>query len=149
MNIPVALLSLLSSLDTPAVAEAWEWRGAAAVLDMDLVRADVRIITGKGPSEVRIVPRGDEAAGVTFSAASAGEVVRIRDLYPPRARWLRDCLPPVDERGDYWTHVVPLQVTIRVPPESHLRVRVISGDIHASTASGGFDLKSRDGVVQR
>jgi hypothetical protein len=149
MNIPVALLALLLNLDAPAVAEAWEWRGAAGALDMDLVRADVRIIVKNGPSEVRIVPRGDDAAAVTFSAAAAGDVVRIRDLYPARARWLDDCLPPVDERGDYWTHVVPLQVTIQVPPESHLRVRVISGNIHTSAVSAGFDLKSRDGVVQR
>ncbi|KRC82433.1 hypothetical protein [Sphingomonas sp. Root241] len=149
MNIPVALLSLLSSLDTPAVAEAWEWRGAAAVIDVDLVRADIRIIVKDGPSEVRIVPRGDDAASVTFSAASAGDVVRIRDRYLPRARWPNDCLPPVDERGDYWTHMVPLQVTIQVPPESHLRVRVISGNIHTSAVSAGFDLKSRDGMVQR
>jgi hypothetical protein len=44
--------------------------------------------------------------------------------------------------------VVRLEVTILVPPQTRLRVRVTSGNIVTSAASGDFDLKSWDGVVR-
>jgi hypothetical protein len=109
----------------------------------------VRIITGKGLSEIRIVPDGGDRTAVTLSAVSVDGVVQIRDHYPPRVRWPNDCLPPVDERGDYWTHAVPLRVTIQVPPKTRLRVRVTSGNIVTTAASAEFDLKSSDGTVQQ
>jgi hypothetical protein len=148
MNIAVALTGLLLSLSAPALATEWNWRAAATRIDLDFVRANVQIISRKGVPEIRVVPGGDDVAAVTFSAVEVDGVVRIRDRYPPRARWPGDCLPPVDERGDYWTHVVRLEVTILVPPQTRLRVRVTSGNIVTSAASGDFDLKSWDGVVR-
>ena len=150
MTISLALAGLLLAVSAPLPSPPhWEWRGAANEIDIDLARADVRIVATRGAPAIRIVATGADAAAVAFSATPADGMVRIRDRYPPRGRWADECLPPVDERGDFWTYAVPLEVVISVPPGTRLRVRVMAGDIRASGASAGFDLQTASGVVQR
>jgi hypothetical protein len=149
MNISITSAGLMLGLFAPfPAASNWEWRGAAALLDIDLVRADVRIVTTQRAPNVRIVPGGEDAAAVTFTVDIEDDVVRIRDRYPARGLRLDECPPPVDARGDYWRYSAPLKVTIAVPRGTRLRVRVMSGGIRTSVASASFDLKIRDGLVQ-
>lgn len=140
------LLGLSATPSTPAAAE-WQWQGVAAILDVDLVRADVRIVASPDAAMVRIVPAGPGA--VAFSSAATANGVAVHDRYPPRGRWSKECLPPVGERGDYWTYAVPLQVTIAVPAGTRVRVRLMSGSIRAHGVRGPLDLKTGDGVVER
>lgn len=85
---------------------------------------------------------------MAFVAAAADGAVRIRDAYPSRSNWTKECLPPAEARGDYWSYVVPMRVTVTIPAGTRLRVRLLSGDIHARTASASFDLQTRDGIVE-
>lgn len=149
MILHLTVAWLLAAASPQPAAPAWEWRGAADLLDVDLVRAEVRIVAAPNATAVQIVPEGVDADAAAFSAVPNARGIVIRDRYPPRGPWVKECLPAVDERGDYWTYAVLLRVTIAAPPGTRIRVRVMSGSIHAAGVGGQFDLKTRDGIVER
>lgn len=150
MNIfPIsAAMAVAASMATTAAPD-WRWQGTADRIDIDLVQADVRIVEAPGEPSVRIRGEGPGAGAVTFTALSAEGVTHIRDRYPDRGRWSRECLPPADERGDFWAYPIRLKVTVAVRPGTPLRIRVMRGNIHATGVGGPLDLGSGDGIVDR
>ena len=141
-------MALAASIATPTAPD-WRWQGTADRIDIDLVQADVRVIEMPTEPSVRIRREGPDAGAVTFTAVSADGVTRIRDRYPDRGRWSRECLPPAEERGDFWAYTIRLKVTVSVPPGTPLRVRVMRGNIRAAGAIRLLDLGSGDGKVER
>ena len=80
---------------------------------------------------------GDPAA-VTFDVERAGGAVTIEDRYgrPVIATW-RECLPPLGERGDFWTSDVVMNEVIYAP--SHLTVHVEIMDPRPLKTAGSAD----------
>jgi hypothetical protein len=142
----------MSAPAVPPLAQPWSWHDAVeagTVIDIDLIHADVTVTSATNDALVRIRPTGESAEAVVFSARSTAGSVRIRDTYPTRSPYFTECLPPVDERGDYWTYRVPLKVSVAVPRGAQLRIRLKSGAVVIADGVRVLDARTDDGTVTR
>jgi hypothetical protein len=114
-------------------APFWTWSspaGRTKRLDIDLIRGRIRIVRREGPVAVEIFRElGDgRAAEVEIKLEAQGEEAAIMDAYPPRIGG-DECLPPVDERGDYWTNQARFEAVVRAPRSVHVSARVKDGAV--------------------
>ena len=115
----------------------WEWSGAVAQasgMRIDLVRADVTIVTSTDDRlTVKIVAEGsaEDASRVWINVSLKDGVQMLSDRYPERSPWaiLAECLPPSDERGDYWIVTTKFRVVIAAPRGTRPAVTVMSGTV--------------------
>lgn len=91
---------------------------AGQTLELNLVRASVRVVRQAGPASVTIVPRGDASlSGIEFRVAKTARGIAITDVYPRAAPGsARECEPPSDQRGAYWRSETVFDVSIVLPP---------------------------------
>ena len=111
------------------VAEETDSRGAALLHwaeDRRQVDAlQIRIIRGRihvryvQSSEITVdvyaAPKGTGSPTVRIVHVVTGRTLQIMDVYPQRGFSSHECLPPTDERGDYWNSDVFLEVEIVAP----------------------------------
>lgn len=100
------------------------WKSAKPVIDVrsleiDFVRASVQIEPSDAPN-VELIKLADaepnHRSAVSIVISEQDGQYRITDRYPARAassQWV-ECLPPIDERGDFWHYDVSLKVKLRV-----------------------------------
>ena len=140
MNISAMIFSL-NALTTqiPAAVEQpfWMWGRGSAVqtIDIDLVRANVRVVRRDGPLEIRIgrVLGSGRAGEVTIIAAEESGVLKIRDRYPSNPIMApRECLPPLDARGDFWNNSVRFDTVVWVPRATVVIVKVKDGRVEGA-----------------
>ena len=101
----------------------WSWSSDAApgmALRIDLVRADVTVVPSRdGRISVTLEAEGspDDAARVWIDVSRQGGAVVVGDRFPIRPPWTfpTECLPPPDERGDFWLVSTRLRVVVAVP----------------------------------
>jgi hypothetical protein len=120
-------------------------------IEIHLVRGSVRAETIPGQeAEVVLVPRSDHSdpAAVRLSVDTVGSDFRVVDRYPTAAPGpRRECLPPLDERGDFWHTDVRVAALVRVPAHVRLIVRLIDGDIDVRPVSGPREVETNQGAV--
>ncbi len=137
MNIFVMLFGLAALPANVAATHdqpfwAWNQHTPTGVIDIDLIRADVKVVRREGPVEIRIVrlPGTGRASEVKIAASQVDDILNVRDLYPTRVLAGRaECLPPLDERGDFWHDDVRFAATIWAPPAIQVTVRVKDGQV--------------------
>jgi hypothetical protein len=133
MPLVVLLRSSCLSLTWLANAQAapepdpWRWESAHEnrELVISFVRGSVEIRRQDGPVqiEVRRTARRSDAREATIVLTESQREVIITDVYPMRSPAVRrECLPPLDQRGDFWSSDVQLHAVVRGP--HRLRVRV-------------------------
>ena len=97
-------------------------------LQVELVRAHVKVTRRAGPLVVKIAARGaSDLRGVSFRVVRDGQTIRIIDVYPGSsdAGFRKECEPPIGERGPYWRSMMPLTVEISLPPGVRTDVRLL------------------------
>ena len=142
------VLSALLFCGTPVRAEPvqpsstaglpqWKWSGAvgqASGMRIDLVRADVTIVTSTDDRlTVKIVAEGssEDASRVWIDVSLKNGVQMLSDRYPKRSSWaiLAKCLSSSEERGDYWIVTTKFRVVIAPPRGTRPAVTVRSGTV--------------------
>lgn len=141
--LPIVLLFATSAWVEPlqprlsAGLPQWQWSGPsnqALTVRIDLVRADVKIVASSDDMvSVRIVTEGttEDAARVWIDVAQKDGSYVLSDRYPQRSPWamLPECLPPSDERGDFWVVSTRFKVIIAAPRGTHPLVTLKSGTV--------------------
>lgn len=117
--------------------ETWVWRKPSIhvqSVDINLVRANIVVEPSDSANvEVIIVAEGDRGvdSAVSFVVSQQDKRYRVVDRYPAKSSKINsiECLPPVDERGDFWNHQVALTVTLRVPRQMHVIAHTMAGTV--------------------
>ncbi len=115
----------------PPEARTWlleEPMRADQSLQVELVRAKVKVTRRAGPLRVKIQARGaSDLGGVSFRVVRDRKTIRIVDVYPHStgAGLRRECEQPIGERGPYWRSMLHLTVDISLPPGIRTDVRVL------------------------
>lgn len=137
MRLLPALVLAFSSVGAAAAPAAdgqgrqqWTWTSAEAgsrPLTVRIVRGSYRIVRRAGPVRVSMSvksPLGN-AAAVSFRVET-GARVTISDVYPAGAvRTWKECLPPEDSRGDFWSSDAVIDALITAPPSVPVAVEVM------------------------
>ena len=145
----IALASIVLFIAAPADADPlpstmrdgllhWRWTGHAAAVPpirLDLIRANVTIEpSAKDEIEIDLSlhARPEHAQRLWIDAAVREGALLIQDRYPARARWAmfgNECLPPADERGDFWLVPATLHVVIHAPRGERIDVDIREGNV--------------------
>ena len=99
-------------------------------LELNLVRATVRVTRRPGPMRIEIRPsQGSTLEGVSFRIDQDARGIKISDVYPPAppAGFATECEPPSGERGAFWRSNVEMDVLISLPPGVQSEVHVMDG----------------------
>jgi hypothetical protein len=137
---------------TPVAANAtWRWTGKAddrRAVVIDLVRGDVTVERAAAETSIAIESSSEDSQ---VEAVEQADSVHVSDRYPARSAVaaMADCLPPADERGDYWTYPVRFSVRVRLHPGQPLRIRLKQGNIRLPESLGRIDAATADGQVLR
>lgn len=115
----------------------WHWSGPsshAETVRIDLVRADVKIVASiDNKFLVRIVAEGttEDAGRVWIDVTQKDGTYVLSDRYPQRPPWtmLSECLPPSDERGDFWLVSTRFKVVVAAPRGIRPVVTLKSGTV--------------------
>lgn len=123
-------------------------------VEIDLIRGGIRIGERPSRSQARILAviagRLTSPHLVKLKVDTAGDVIRIRAEYPPRSiasSELQECLPPEDQRGDFFHSDVGIQLSLDVPPGTRVTARILAGDIEAIAPHSDLDLQTNTGRV--
>ena len=122
MNAALATLLLVA-------APHWTWTGDAGDVELNLVRASVRVVHRPGPARIAISARGRPGLGeVRIVADQDGRRLRLTDVYPPHSGVTLpgECAPPPGSRGDFLHSDIVLDAVLAIPPETS-----VSGHIMA------------------
>lgn len=116
----------------------WQWtapstRGAA--VRIDLIRADVTIVPSPDSHvAVTIIAEGsaEDAARLWIDLTEKDGGYVLNDRFPRRSAlaFLKECLPPPDERGDFWLVSTKLRVTVAAPNGWLPHVSVSKGSVN-------------------
>ena len=145
------LLLWIALIAAPADAgERWAWVGRAGdrrPVVIDLVRADVVVEHAPIATGIAI---GSSGGAARIEVVDQSDGVRVGDQYParPAVAAMADCLPPADERGDYWTYPARFSVRVRLRPGQSLRIRLKQGNIRLPADLGGIDAATADGLTK-
>ena len=115
----------------------WQWAALAdrkASMRIDLVRADVTVVSSADRRAiVKIATEGsaEDAVGLWIDVTNKERVYILSDRFPRRSilSYPTECLPPPDERGDFWLVPTKLRVTVAAPIGWPLRVMVADGSV--------------------
>ena len=124
--------SVLTFDDVP---RSQRWSHTIAVgdeVDIDLIRAQVTVQEGTSTAvEFEMIAEAPPGQEHVLSARldwSPGKLV-LSDRFPPRLGLMSECLPPADERGDYWTTSARLRIEVWLPRNVRLKVHVRDGEV--------------------
>jgi hypothetical protein len=117
--------------------DTWNWAqpvSAVRALEINLLRANVVIEPSNAPiAELIISVDSDQdyRSAVSIVVSEHNGQYRISDRYPPRSAMSQqaECLPPIDERGDFWHYNVLLNAKLRVPRRMIVSVRTMAGGV--------------------
>jgi hypothetical protein len=143
---PIRMLLTLLALSATGAAPGqasraeppfWEWRSqpAPAALTIDFIRGDITIVRRDGPLEIRVFRslRAGRTEEVRIAVADENGVLVVQDAYPASlARLWDECLPPMHERGDFWSNSVFLSAVVTVPPATRVSATVLEGRVAES-----------------
>jgi hypothetical protein len=115
----------------------WQWAVLAdreASMRIDLVRADVTVVSSVDRHAiVKIATEGsaEDAVGLWIDVTNKDGVYIVSDRFPRRSTrsYPIECLPPPDERGDFWLVPTKLRVNVAAPIGWPLRIMVAHGSI--------------------
>ena len=148
--LAMPLLAWMTLVAGPAVAQnfdservvlldgnTWNWTQPVSdvgTLEINLVRATVVIERSNATVAELIVSAGsdqDHRSAVSIVVSEHNGHYRISDRYPPRLAISHrtECLPPIDERGDFWHYNVLLKAKLRVPRHMIVSVRTMAGSV--------------------
>lgn len=99
---------------------------------MDLIRADVRVERSSADRiEMEVLgPGNEELAQIAFKISWLGDRTAVIDTFPQRSGlWRDECLPPPDERGDFWRVTARPRIVLRVPARVVVDIRVREGQV--------------------
>jgi hypothetical protein len=117
--------------------ESWVWKEKATAIrafELDLVRADIEILPSDDPA-VELVMLTDHDSvyrpAVRLAISHSNGRYRIVDIYPARSAnaGMIECLPPIDERGDFWRYPLALRVKLKVPRGMPVTVQTMAGTL--------------------
>lgn len=116
----------------------WRWTAPStgdATVRIDLIRADVTIVPSNDSHvAVMIVAQGlaEDAARLWIDVTEKHGGYVLSDRFPRRSALAlpKECLPPPDERGDFWLVSTKLRVTVAAPSGWQPRVSVTEGSVH-------------------
>jgi hypothetical protein len=117
--------------------DTWNWTQLASdvrALEINLVHANVVIEPSDTLiAELVIFADSDQnhRSAVSIVVSEHNGQYRISDRYPPRSAISHqaECLPPIDERGDFWHYNVLLKAKLRVPRHMIVSVRTMAGGV--------------------
>jgi hypothetical protein len=117
--------------------DTWNWTQPASdvrALEINLVRASVVIEPSNAPIAELIIfadSGQNHQSAVSIVVSEHNGQYRISDRYPPRSpiSHQAECLPPIDERGDFWHYNVLLKAKLRVPRHMIVSVRTMAGGV--------------------
>jgi hypothetical protein len=140
------------------VGAEWIWIGAAGAgqtVTIDAVRGHVRVLRARGAQlEVRAVMQGDhdppESVAMVVDTSSRGLVFRTKygGLRPRHLARRPECLPADTLHGEFWYSDVRAELTVRVPTGVSVAVRLMWGDIEATTTTNPLDLRTQNGTIR-
>jgi hypothetical protein len=127
---------------------------SALALELDLVRGGIRIgeESPKGHATLVAVSKGIRSSpnSVKLRVDTLDGLIRIRPEYPRRLRGsseFLECLPPEDERGDFFHSDVGIYLTLDIPAGTRVTARILAGDIEANAPNSDLDLQTSTGRV--
>ena len=132
LGLSAVVMSGMSNADQRATpASTWTWESPDREqrrLVIRLVRGSVEIRRREGPVRVEITRSADLSdpfeAAITVSERS--DQILISDRYPMRSGVnYRECLPPLDARGDFWSSDVRLIAVVWAPQSLPVGVEVM------------------------
>jgi hypothetical protein len=142
--LPVVLASSFAAHAEPLAPSPaqglphWRWNAPSTrdiTVHIDLIRADVTIVPSNGNHvAVTIVAQGpaEDAARLWIDVTEKDGGYVVSDRFPRRSMlaFPKECLPPPDERGDFWLVSTKLRVTVAAPSGWLPRVSVTEGSVH-------------------
>ena len=115
----------------------WRWTAPdpRAALRIDLVRADVTIVrSSDNRLSISIAATGgiEDANRLRIDVTEKNDGYVLSDRFPPRSMIVapKECLPPPDERGDFWLISTKLRVVVAAPTGWEENIVVNQGSIH-------------------
>jgi hypothetical protein len=131
LGLCAMVMSCMSSADqngTPSSIWSWESpsRNHRQVV-IRFVRGSIEVRRRDGPVRVEVIRSAHRSdpfeAAIVVSQEADG--ITISDRYPARSGAdYRECLPPVDARGDFWSSDVRLTAVVRAPQSLPVRVEL-------------------------
>ena len=133
------LIALLLAWPSPILAgraphatarSAWNWTGSigdSRPVTIRIVRGSYRIIRDEGPVTVaiKVHSAGGGPVPVKFGVENGDQLI-ISDVYPASGfRSWKECLPPEDARGDFWTSDAIIDAVIHAPQSVEVKVEVM------------------------
>lgn len=116
-------------------------------LEVDLIRAEVRVersATDRIALEV-LGPDGEDFARIALRISWDGDRTSVTDTFPQRyGRGWDECLPPPDERGDFWLVRARPRIVLYVPAGVVLDIRVREGGLVRAGARNAGGVARRD-----
>ena len=115
----------------------WRWHVAATpntTVQIDFIRADVTIVPSTDNRlVVTIVAEGpvEDAARLWIDVTEKDGAYVLTDRFPRRSMlaFPSECLPPPDERGDFWLVSSKLRVTVAAPSGWRPHISVKEGRV--------------------
>ena len=120
---------------TPAGTWTWEsLNREPRPLVIRLVRGSVEIRRRAGPVRVEVTrsARLSDPFEAAITVSERSDQILISDRYPVRASVnYRECLPPLDERGDFWSSDVRLMAVVWAPQDLPVKAEIMDHDLRA------------------
>lgn len=120
----------------------WEWvgdRDDPRPVVINLVRGTAHVVRRPGPVRIVIDARSKRVDPnvVRFDVREERDRIAITDTYPKRRLLMtnRECLPPEDARGDFWSNEVWISATVRAPVGVAVDVRFMVAQQVQTTAN--------------
>ena len=127
----------MSNADQNATpASTWTWESPdrdRRRLVIRLVRGSVEIRRREGPVRVEVTRSADRSDRfeAAINVSEQYDLILISDRYPMRSAVnYRECLPPLDARGDFWSSDVRLFAVVWAPPSLPVGVELMNEVIH-------------------
>lgn len=141
---------LQSIVLTTLLAAPWQWVGrdvgARGEISIRLIRGSVRATATAERSIIIRAQRHARRANpdqVEMIVSNAPEHIELTTRYPARSSFtMTECLPPVDERGDFYRHDGKVDVDVDVPTGWSLHVEILE-----CNSAMNFDLGELDGTA--
>jgi hypothetical protein len=138
VGLSVMVMSGMSNADqrgTPAGTWTWEsLNREPRPLVIRLVRGSVEIRRRAGPVRVEVTrsARLSDPFEAAITVSERSDQILISDRYPVRASVnYRECLPPLDERGDFWSSDVRLMAVVWAPQDLPVKAEIMDHDLRA------------------
>jgi hypothetical protein len=136
LGLSALVMSGVSDADqTGTPAGTWTWESPNREhrpLVIRFVRGSVEIRRREGPVRVEVTrsARLSDPFDAALTVLERPDQILISDRYPMRAGVkYRECLPPLDARGDFWSSDVRLLAVVWVPQDLPVKAEIMDHDL--------------------